>query len=100
VYNTTEFNSEKKGSVSGGQVCYTHNSSIPQSTKIHITCKGYPVGILIRLQLHSKRYQLVLCDFRLYGGEILIILSVFLSFNCYNFVLNVKTVIYVLLETL
>ncbi|XP_060600045.1 uncharacterized protein LOC132753574, partial [Ruditapes philippinarum] len=67
VYNTTESNFKLKGPVSGGQVCYNHNNYIPQSTNINVTCNGSPVGNLIRLQLHSKRFQLVLCDFRLYG---------------------------------
>jgi hypothetical protein len=69
VHNTTESNFISKRRVSGGQVCYSHNNSIPQSTKIYVTCNGSRVGNLIRLQLHSKALQLVLCDFRLYGGE-------------------------------
>jgi hypothetical protein len=74
VYNITELNFKSKGPVSGGQVCFNHNNSIPQRTKIHVTCNGSPVGKLIRVQLQSKGFQLVLCDFRIYGGESLIIL--------------------------
>jgi hypothetical protein len=59
---------KKKQPVSGGILCYRHNNSVPQSTKIQVTCDGFPVGNLIRLQLAER--QLVLCDFRLYDeGE-------------------------------
>ena len=68
VYNTTKENFGEKGSVTGGVVCYQNNNTIPQDTKIQVTCDGSPVGNLIRLQLHSEYSQLVLCDFRLYEG--------------------------------
>ena len=69
VYNTSEENFQRKGHLEGGTTCYQYTNSILQETKIQVTCDGSPVGNLIRLQLYSKLYQLVLCDFRLYGGK-------------------------------
>jgi hypothetical protein len=69
VFNTTIEDFRNKKSPTGGVVCYKHNNSIPKEKHIQITCNGYPVGNLVRLQLANANVQLVLCDFRIYEGN-------------------------------
>ncbi|XP_060551558.1 uncharacterized protein LOC132713104 isoform X3 [Ruditapes philippinarum] len=66
VFNTTNVNFKNKENLTEGVVCYNHNNIIPKEKHILITCNGYPVGNLVRLQLATANVQLVLCDIRIY----------------------------------
>ena len=51
-------------------VCYTHTNPTPLNKTMEITCTSDVVGNQVRLQVPNRRAQIILCDFRLYGGKI------------------------------
>ena len=51
-------------------LCYQHPTSAPVNTTMAVFCDTPLLGNQIRIQLSNKKFQLVLCDVRVYGGKV------------------------------